>query len=557
MAPYSTSAPQIDILDVAQAYERVRVSRAFLALGSAAYLVLWWIPSGIEGNHPLEIHLAISATGALVLALSYTSRFVERNLDRFLAGVLYLVTLHLIVYLAINRMSVVYVIALFTVIAAVNAMFTLMFRDRRSLAAYLAFVVLGVVVAALVTGDPLVAPAYVLASVATLAVISFIGVESHMRTRERLVRSERRLRTLETSLPVVLWTVDAEGRLTSLEGRAMSLLGLTPDEGIGQPVGSLFGGDAPVVAATRRALQGAAAPAPLEAQGRVFETWQAPIYDEEGQAHGAIGVGIDITYLRKVEQELRQAQKMEAIGRLAGGIAHDFNNLLTAILGYCELLRARIEEGRPELAEIEEIHRAGQRAAELTEQLLAFSRQRVLEPVRLDLSEEIEGLSRMLQRLIGADIELETRLGADLPPIDSDPGAIEQIVLNLAINARDAMPRGGRLTIETGQTHLAERDAEFDMGAGRYLVLKVRDTGTGMDDETLGRAFEPFFTTKPEGEGTGLGLATVYGIVEQAGGSISVESEPGEGTTFTIYLPCSTPDKPARGPGETRVARTA
>jgi two-component system, cell cycle sensor histidine kinase and response regulator CckA len=241
-----------------------------------------------------------------------------------------------------------------------------------------------------------------------------------------------------------------------------------------------------------------------------------------------------------LEGQLRQSQKMEGIGRLAGGVAHDFNNLLTAILGYSEMLLADMPSDNPDRLDIEEIKSAGERAAGLTKQLLAFSRQQVLEPRVLNLNDVIVNIEKLLRRVIGEDVELSIELDRDVRPVRIDPGQMEQVLMNLAVNARDAMPTGGRLTVRTEFSPLAQphqlQDAVLDKG--EYVLVTVSDTGSGIPPEIAARIFEPFFTTKEPGKGTGLGLSTVYGIVKQSGGAVFVNSEQNSGTEFGMYFPC-------------------
>ncbi len=272
---------------------------------------------------------------------------------------------------------------------------------------------------------------------------------------------------------------------------------------------------------------------------------------EDGHWLRTWGITRDVTERIHLEEQLRNAQQLEAIGRLAGGVAHDFNNILSIIMGHGELLLATGVDERSRNG-LEQMRRAAERAASLTQQLLAFSRKQVLQPKVLDLNETVADVQKMLSRVIGEDIELIARLHPSLMTVKVDPGQVEQVLMNLAVNARDAMPQGGKLAMETANVEISMDEArDLELTPGRYVMLKVSDTGNGMDAATLSHVFEPFFTTKPVGKGTGLGLSTVYGIVKQSGGGIQVDSEPGRGTAFRIYLPAA--EGGSRKPGD-RVA---
>jgi len=299
---------------------------------------------------------------------------------------------------------------------------------------------------------------------------------------------------------------------------------------------------------------------------RFLESSVSLIRDAKGEKAGFRGIVRDITERVQAEKEkahleeqLRQSQKMEAIGQLAGGIAHDFNNLLTVIKGYSQLSLLDLKEDNPLRANVEEIQKAAERAANLTHQVLAFSRRQVLDMKVIDLNSLLRDLDKMLHRVIREDIELATVLAGDLGRVEADPGQIEQVIMNLAVNARDAMPSGGKLTIETANVELDEEYARRHTAVkpGRYVMFAVSDTGVGMSSEVKAKVFEPFFTTKEKGKGTGLGLSVVYGVVKQSGGNIWVYSEPGHGTTFRIYLPRveEASDAPMPGPAPAEILR--
>jgi PAS domain S-box-containing protein len=390
--------------------------------------------------------------------------------------------------------------------------------------------------------------------VTTLAVRSEEVDKSHME----LARSEAQYRSLVNNAPYGIFRFNESERFEAVNPALVELLGYGSDRLLLQShsCAELF----------REAHEHQAIMQELRRAGYVMEEvlWQrkdgTPIKVRlqcrrvTGENFGTTsyeGIVEDLSEQSLLEEQLRQSQKMEAIGRLAGGIAHDFNNLLTVISGYTGMLIDTLSTKDPRRADAERVKTASDRAAALTRQLLAFSRKQVLTPTTLNLNTVISDLSKMLPRLIGEDIDLAFVPGDQLSSIYADRGQVEQVLMNLIVNARDAMPEGGKITVETRNKQLDEKYTRHHRGTipGEYVMLAVTDTGTGMDSVTKARIFEPFFTTKEEGKGTGLGLATVYGIVRQSGGHITVYSEPGQGTTFRVYFPAnSATKKPEREP---------
>ena len=372
-------------------------------------------------------------------------------------------------------------------------------------------------------------------------------VTDRKRAEETLARSELLFRSLiENALDIIAF-VTSDGAVRYVSPSVERLLGYDPTRVGDLNVFDLIHPDDLAEAKTkfRRTLETGTRFEQVELRVRRSDgSWRTlsmmgkPSPPETG-ARGLIINARDVTESRALEEQLRQSQKMEAVGRLAGGIAHDFNNLLTTILGYAELAVGRLKPEDPSRLELSEIDKAAQRAGDLTRQLLAFSRKQVLELRVIDLNQVVSDTEKMLRRLIGEDIDLVVSLKQRLVSVRADAGQIGQVLLNLAVNSRDAMPNGGKLTIETSVVELDESYStfHFDVPPGRYVLLAVSDTGTGMDAKTLSHVFEPFFTTKEAGKGTGLGLSTVYGVVKQSGGHVSVYSEPGVGTTFKVYLP--------------------
>ena len=374
-----------------------------------------------------------------------------------------------------------------------------------------------------------------------------LGALERRRIERLLHEREQYFRSLIEQAMDIITVLDAEGTIRYASPSVLPLLGYAPDELAGRPLLELVHADD--AEATRRVFGEGVASGQggrlLELRFRhkdgTFRTLEAIgrylLHDPVVQ--GVVINARDVTERRSLERQLLQSQKMEAVGRLAGGIAHDFNNVLTAILGYAGLLLDGLPTLSPLRPDLEEIHKAAERAAGLTRQLLAFSRKQVLEMRVLDLNELVADMDKLLRRLLGEDIEVFTSLAPSLGAVRADPAQLEQVIVNLAVNSRDAMPQGGRLAIETHNAELDDSYAREHVAVrpGRYVMLAVSDTGTGMDAETMSHVFEPFFTTKESGKGTGLGLATVYGIVKQSGGYVWCYSELGHGTTFKVYLP--------------------
>ncbi len=371
-------------------------------------------------------------------------------------------------------------------------------------------------------------------------------VTKRKQAEEALRKSERLNHNLVEHLPHRILVKDRNSVVLFCNANYAKDLGLSPEEVNGKDAFAFYprelaeayhADDQEVMA--HGIMKDVEEPYQADGQERWVHTVKVPYRDEQGQVIGVLVVIEDITERKRLEAQFRQSQKLEGIGLLAGGVAHDFNNMLTVILGYCDLLSSRLSLNDRLLSDVWQIRKCGERAAALTRQLLAFSRKQVLEVRVLDLNALVSGLDRMLQRLIGEDIDLQTVLPSDLGLIKADPGQIEQVIMNLVVNARDAMSTGGKLTIETANVYLDQDYAGKHLAVtpGPYVMLAVTDSGCGMDSATKGRIFEPFFTTKEQGKGTGLGLSTVYGIVKQSGGNIWCYSELGHGTTFKIYLP--------------------
>ena len=433
-------------------------------------------------------------------------------------------------------------------------------RRGLPLAVLLTGVAAAILLSASVRGDGPGAglPAVVFVGVATLAVLlaSSVALARSARRRateaeaaEKALRaSEEQYRLLFESNPSPMWVYDEQTlAFLAVNDEAIRRYGFSREEFLAMTIRDIRPPETiPMLEETvaRRRLDRGAVPSQQVWQHRRKDgsVLEVEVTGRPLRLRGRdawLILAVDVTDRKRLESQLAQSQKMESVGRLAGGVAHDFNNLLGVIIGYGELLRRDIGQVQPAAARLEEILNAADRAAALTRQLLAFSRKQILEPTVLDLNLVVTDIEKLLRRVIGEDVQLVTAVGEGRDLVQADRGQLEQVIVNLAVNARDAMPHGGKLILETGAVELDEAYAASrpDARVGPHVMLAVSDTGHGMDAATLSHMFEPFFTTKAPGKGTGLGLAMVHGIVHQSGGHVMVYSEVGRGTTFRIYLP--------------------
>jgi two-component system, cell cycle sensor histidine kinase and response regulator CckA len=398
-------------------------------------------------------------------------------------------------------------------------------------------------------------------------VVGLVGISRNIQERkeaeEALRASEGRFRAFFEATTAGMVELSPDARILRANDAFCRMIGYSPDELARMTVADVLFPEDREPVLTQFARVGEGRETSYEADRRYRRKDGSALWARvsvvsvrDGRPTRVSAVVIDLSERKKLEEQFRQAQKMEAVGRLAGGVAHDFNNLLTVINGYTEVLLAALPPSNPHRTGVAAIREAGERAANLTSQLLAFSRKSIVEPRILDLNDVVAQSDKLLRRLIGEDVALVTALAPNLPPVKADPTQVEQVIINLAVNARDAMPRGGRLTIETRGVDLRHEDVVTypDLTPGRYVQLAVSDTGAGMTEEVKARIFEPFFTTKEQGKGTGLGLAMVYGAVKAHGGHISIYSEVNVGSTFKILLPATRDVAPAPRSGEVRLA---
>jgi two-component system cell cycle sensor histidine kinase/response regulator CckA len=395
---------------------------------------------------------------------------------------------------------------------------------------------------------PMLAIRGLLASVLLFDIYTIYQQLQIHRIRQELGQGKEVFRLIGENAVDMIAVVDAKGKRLYNSPAYERVLGYTPEElKTTSSFQQIHPDDLETVREAARHVQEGGAPRSIEYRmrhkdgtWRFLESTASPVRNEKGEIEKLVIVNRDITERKQLEEKFRQAQKMEAVGRLTGGIAHDFNNLLGVMIGYAESIQRRLDKTHALRESIDEIVNAGKRAGSLTQQLLAFSRQQVLHPTVLDLNLIVSDMEKLLGRVLGDDIKVMTSLHADPARLKADRSQLEQVLMNLAVNARDAMPKGGKLILRTANILMDEafvRQHPYPVQPGSYVLLTVTDTGTGMDAETKAKAFQPFFTTKEKGKGTGLGLSTVYGVVKQSAGYIDVFSNPGEGTTFKIYLP--------------------
>ncbi len=377
-------------------------------------------------------------------------------------------------------------------------------------------------------------------------VLNSRDITERKHAEEALRQANETLRAVIETSPLAIYTLDLASRVQTWNTAGERIFGYSALQVVGLPLPIIFAEDQPVYRERLTKMAQGEIVAGIEGRMRRRDgsavdvsVWMAPLRDGSGDVVGYVAIVADNTDRKRLEEQFRQAQKMEAVGRLAGGIAHDFNNLLTVITGYCQMLFDRLEPVDPTYEDMQQVLKAADRATTLTKQLLAFSRKQIVQPKVVDMRSLIHDMDHILKRLVGEDIELYISSPGNLGQVRVDPGQIEQVIVNLAVNARDAMPRGGRLTIEMQNLEVDDRvlARHLSMEAGPYVLLAITDTGIGIPPETQVHLFEPFFTTKEKGRGTGLGLSTSYGIVKQNRGEIVVYSELGIGTTFKIYLP--------------------
>ncbi|MBX3275844.1 MAG: response regulator [Sandaracinaceae bacterium] len=382
--------------------------------------------------------------------------------------------------------------------------------------------------------------------------------EELARKNELLREREAKLRVILHQLPVVAWTTDRALTCTSVVGTTDGTT-LDEREARGRPIHELWReaeGSDDAGRVHRAALGGSNGTFQLESAGRTLKGRVEPLRDANDAIVGVIGVALDVTDTRLLEEQVRRSQKMEALGQLAGGVAHDFNNLLTAIVSFTELAQEQVPEGTEAREDLSQVLSAAHRGTDLVRKLLAFSRRPTAKAETVDLNRVVTDLVPMLRRLVGEKVEIAVELGAPAPTTRAETGSLEQVIVNLVVNARDASPRGGTVTVSTrtiALSHADPRVAHGSLAPGYYRVLAVRDDGPGIAPSVRERIFEPFFTTKPAGKGTGLGLSTCYGIARSAGGGIDVASAPGSGATFRVYLPAA-PDEDAALAAEPRTA---